>query len=319
MKLFLLTLITGFYSINLSAKLIDKVVAIVNAEVVTLSDVEKQKKAFEGKALLNDLLLQIYEPNEIKNDRKKILSFLVDERLIDGEIKKKGLEVTIERVEQEIQSVAKKNGMSRTQFKDALAKQGIAMSDYQQFVKAGLERQSLVEKEVTSKIRISDEDIAAHYLASKGPGKTQVFEYSISHILFNPKKGGPEQARARAEAVLKKLKSGTDFEKAAEQFSEDPNFSSGGVLGTFHANELSSDILKAVQPLGANEVSNVAETKLGIHIFKVTKKTLVADPQLQENKEPIRALLQERAFKRQFRMWLDQQRASAFIKFNEFS
>lgn len=316
MKSFFFTL-PLLFSFTVHSKIVDKVVAIVNTEIVTESDVEKQKRAFGGKALLNDLLLQIYDLKQIKSDNKKILSYLIDERIIDGEIKKNNLEVTIERVEQEISSVAKKNGMNRAQFKTALAKQGISISDYQQFVKAGLERQALVEKEVTSKIRISDEDIAAYYLANKGPGKTQVFEYSVSHIVFNPNKGGLNQAKSRADNVLKRLRSGANFEKTAEQFSEDPNFTAGGVLGTFNATELSPEVLKAVQGLEVNKYSDVVQTKQGLHIFKLTKKTLVADPQLTENREPIRALLQERAFKRQFRMWLDQQRAAAFIKIND--
>ena len=61
------------------------------------------------------------------------------------------------------------------------------MSQYQDFIKTSLERQSLIEKEVTSKIRISDEDISSYYLAKKGPEATQTFEYTLSHILFYPK------------------------------------------------------------------------------------------------------------------------------------
>src|SRR5690606_11315602 len=169
--------------------------------------------SLKGKGLVNDLLFQIYDRETLLKDQKALLNFLIDEKTIDSEVKKKGLEVTIERVEQEIQRVARDNGLSRTQFKEALARQGIGMAEYQSFVKKGLERKALVDREVNSKIRISDEDVAAYYLANKGPGKAQVYEYTIAHILFSPKNGGASAAQNRAQEALKKLKSGQNFDQ----------------------------------------------------------------------------------------------------------
>jgi peptidyl-prolyl cis-trans isomerase SurA len=299
------------------AKPVDKIVAIVNDQLITLSDVEKFKKKLQTGGLVDDALLKLTDTQALLKDKKALLDELVDEKLIDSEVKRKNMEVTIERVEQEIRSIAQNNNISRVQLTTALSAKGVNLSQYQDFIKTSLERQGLIEKEVTSKIRISDEDISSYYLAKKGPSASQTFEYTLSHILLNPKNaGGDEAAKKRAETVEEKLKSGQAFEKLAEQYSEDGNFTKGGALGTFNASEMSKELEQAVRKIGAGEFTGVVKTAQGYQIFKVNKKTLISDPKLEEEKENIRRTLYADAFKHQFRLWLNQRRDEAFIRIN---
>lgn len=309
--------LTLTFSLTLNAKVVDKIVATVNSEVITLSDVQKEKTALKGKGLVNDLLFQLYDKDKLLNDTQTLLNFLIDERTIDSEVKKNGLEVTIERVEQEIQKVAQGNNLTRAQFKDALSRQGISMAEYQSFIKEGLERKALIDREVNSRIRISDEDIASYYLSKKGPGKAQVYEYTLAHILFSPKGGDFKAAQDRAQQTLSKINGGLSFEKAAEQFSEDPSFSQGGLLGTFNSKELAPEISTSVKDVKIGGTTGLVKTGRGVHIFKVLKKTLISDPELQENKERIAEILHEKAFSKQLRAWLDQKRSEAFIRINK--
>lgn len=298
------------------AEVVDKIAATANSEVLMLSDIKKERESLAGKGLVNDLLFQLYDKERLLKSQELLLNFLLDEKIIDSEVKRKNLEVTIERVEQEIRKVAKENGLSRAQFKEALSRQGIKMSDYQSFIKKGLERKSLIDREINSKIRISDEDVAAYYLSTKGPGKAQVYEYTLAHIFFSPQKGGLQAAQDRAREVLKEIKSGALFENVAQRASEDPGFSKGGVLGTFNEKELSPEIKSAVSGANQGAISDLVRTDRGIHIFKVLKKTLVSDPELEERKESIRNILHQRAFSRQLRVWLDQKRSESFIRIN---
>lgn len=300
------------------AKVVDKIVAIVNDQVVTLSDTEKFRKRLQSQGLVDDALLRLTDPELLKKDRNALLNHLVDEKIIDSEVKRKGMEVTIERVEQEIRTIAKGNNISRNQLKDALGAKGVTMSQYQDFIKTSLERQSLIEREVTSKIRISDEDISSYYLAKKGPSGSQIFEYTLSHILFSPKTGGMEGALTRAKLVEEKLKAGESFDKLAEQFSEDPSFSKGGQLGVFRANEMSKDFEEAVRKVGPGEVTAPVKSPQGYHLIKVVKRTLISDPRLDEERDEIRNTLYADAFKKQFRIWLNQRKDESFIKINGF-
>ncbi|NJL25994.1 MAG: survival protein SurA, partial [Calothrix sp. SM1_5_4] len=244
-----LTLIAvlAVFALAAAARTVDKIVAIVNDQPVTLSDVEKFRKRLQSGGLVDDALLKLADNDALIKDRQALLNHLIDERLIDSEVKRRNMEVTIERVEQEIRNIAKSNGITREQLQGALRAKGVSVSQYQDFIKTSLERQGLIEREVTSRIRISDEDISSYYLAQKGPSAAQTFEYSLSHIVFSPKNGGDEAAKARALSVEGKIKSGQSFEKMAEQFSEDPNFSKGGALGTFRAGEMVKEIEDALR------------------------------------------------------------------------
>ncbi len=298
------------------AKPVDKIVAIVNDSPITSSDIEKFRKKVATGGLVDDALLKLTNVQTLLKDKKALLDELIDEKLIDTEVKRKNMEVTIERVEQEIRSIANNNNITRQQLQSALLAKGVGMAQYQDFIKTSLERQGLIEREVTSKIRISDEDISSYYMARKGPSGQQIFEYTLSHIQLNPKTGGDEGALNRARAVEEKLKAGQSFEKVAEQFSEDPGFTKGGALGTFRAGEMIKEIETAIRGVGPGETTGILKTAVGYQIIKVNKRTLISDPRLEEEREEIRKILYADAFKRQFRLWLTQRRDEAFIRVN---
>lgn len=306
------------FSFSALAKVVDKVVAIVNEDPITLSDVEKFRKRLSTGGLVDDALLKLTDGQQLLKDKNSLLNYLIDERIIDSEVKHKNMEMTIERVEQEIRNITKSNGISRDQLKEALKAKGVSISQYQDYMKTSLERQGLIEREVTSKIRISDEDVSSYYLAKKGPSASQIFEYNLSQILFLPKNGGDQGALARAKSVEEKIRSGQSFEKLAEQYSEDPNFTKGGGLGTFKAGEMVKEFENAIRKLGPGEISAPIKTSQGYHILKINKRTLISDPRFEEEKEDIRRTLYADAFKRQFRLWLNQRRDDSFIKINGF-
>ena len=137
------------------AEIIERVVAIINDEIVTLTDVDKYADKLKTGGLTDDLLI----PNEatkqeLMKDKKRLLQTMIDEKIIDSEVKRQKLEVPIERVEQEVRSIAKRNDISRDDLKRAVEEKGIRFSQYQDFIKTGLERHSLIDRAILSKIKI---------------------------------------------------------------------------------------------------------------------------------------------------------------------
>lgn len=297
-------------------KIVERVVAVVYDLPILQSDISRFSTNLKRDALIDEAILLLYDRKTLLQDRKEQIAYLIDERILDFEVKKRALEVTFERVEQEIRNISKQRGISRAQLKAALSQNGVTFSDYQNFVKNSIQRQSLIEREVSSKIKISDDDVASYFLAKKGSGRAQVFEYSLAHILFLPQNGGDKGARDRAQQTLLKLKSDGAFDKYAEQYSEDPNFSKGGFLGTFKSGEMLFELENGVRELKEGEISEVIKTRIGYHIVRVNKKTLISDPELEAQREQIRSILFSEAFKKQLRLWLNQRREDAFIKIN---
>lgn len=301
--------------INSSAEVIDKIVAIVNDQIITLSDLDAYQRRLRQGGMVDDLLVP--DRQTVLSDRQKLLNLMVDEKIIDSDVVSQNLSVTIERVEAEIKNVAAANRISRNQLKQALQEQGVDFSEYQDFIKRRIERHSLIEKAITSKIRISDEDVAAYYISQKGEraGK-EIFQYRLAHILFVPKGGDVEGAEQRAKSVLEKLHAGKSFETLASQYSEDPNFTAGGQLGTFKSGEALPELERAVEKIPVQTTTGIVRTRVGFHIVKLLEKTLIPSPDFEENKKKIADYLSELAFKKQFSFWLAQRRQEAFIRIN---
>ncbi len=295
-------------------EVVDGVVAVVNDEVVLDSDLRTFQARIKKEGMIDDLLLAGQKLDELKKDSKAQLEFLISEKLLDTEVKRLNLAITVERVEQEIREIAKRNNMSRADLAQALTAQGVILSEYQGFIKTRIERQSLLEQEITSKIRVSDDEVLAQYLRDNGKVDAGASEFTIAHILFNPKKGGPEGATERAKETLAKLRSGQNFETLAEQRSEDANFSHGGILGTFKTGETSKELEDAVRNIEPGQYSEVVRTKAGIHILKLISRKVTADPNFEKQKEKIRAGLLEKAFQKQFKNWIEAKREEAFVR-----
>lgn len=306
----------AFTSIS-SAQVLDRIIAVVNDEIILASDEAELLKRLKQPGSIDDILLLGQSQDDLSKDQKKRMDYLVLEKLFESEIKRLNLSVTIERVEQEIRDIARRNGISRNEMLSALRAQGVSTSEYQDFVKTKIERQSLIEAEIASKIRISDEEVLGHYLRNNPNNESTVYEYQLAHIFFNPRKGGPQAALQRAEQVYAKAQSGEAFDKLAEQNSEDSNFTAGGLLGNFKAGEMSKEFEQAVHNLGIGQISKPVSSRAGIHILRVLNKKVVADPRFEQQKERLRATLAEQAFKRHLENWIQVKRDDSFIRINQ--
>jgi len=312
----LFSLIFVLGSLATAAEVVDKIVAIVNSEIILDSDFKTLLQKTKNQTMIDESLLQKGDINSLKRDRKLQLDYLINERVLDAEVKRLNLTVTADRVQQEIKDMGKRNGIGPQDVLNAVKAQGISISDYQDFLKTKIERQSLVETEIVSKLRITDDDALAEYIKKNPGSRSSVNEFSVAHIFFNPKKGGAEEALARAQKTLQLLKSGGKFEELAEKFSEDPNFTSGGFLGTFKTGEFLKEIENSIQNLSANDTTPIVKSKMGYHIVKLLSKKVTTDSQFEKVKPKIIAELMENSFRRQLKIWLQSKRDEAFIRIN---
>lgn len=312
--LFVVLLLAPFLG---NAAVIERIVAVVNSEIILESDFKQLKEKMKNATLIDDSLIFDGNIASLKNSKKNQLDYLINEKILDSEVKRLNLSVTMERVNDEIKEMAKRNNLSSEELLKAVRNEGIPTSEYQAFLKTKLERQSLIESEIISKLRITDEEAMVEYGRIHKDVKQTLNEFSLAHIFFNPKKGGVEAAQKRAQKVLEKLSSGGTFETVAEQSSEDSNFSNGGYLGSFKSGEFNKEIEAAVMNLKPNEISGIVKTKQGVHIIKVLSKSVTTDPKFEKEKAALKAQLMEANFRRQLKIWLQTKREDSQIRINE--
>ena len=313
------TLITLLmFAAPVHAEVVEKTVAIVNTELVLESDFRNLESRIGKPGMVDESLLFDKQPSSLKGNRKAQLEYLINEKLLESEIKRLNLSVTNDRVDQELRDMAKRNNISEAEVLKAIKAQGITEAEYRVILKEKIEKQSLLDNEIISKLRISDEDALNEYIKTNPTARPSIDEFGVAHIFFNPKKsGGGEAAFKRAEAVLTKLRSGDSFETLAQQYSEDPNFSNGGSLGTFKTGEFLPEIEEAISNLKVGETTPIVKSRMGFHIVKVTGKKMAMDPKFEKVKDRIKAQLLEASFKRQLKLWLQTKRDDSFVRINE--
>jgi len=121
----------------------------------------------------------------------------------------------------------------------------------------------------------------------------------------------------RAKNVLTKVSQDpSKFETLARQYSEDPNFTEGGSLGSFKAGEMNTEIENGVKNLSTGQTSNIVKAGFGYHIFKLNKKTLVKDPELDKQRGLIKQKLFAQSFRKYFQNWLERKRVESYIRIN---
>lgn len=305
------------FAVSAQAEIVEKTVAIVNSELILESDFKELGKRIGQPGLVDESLLYDKPISSLKDNRKAQLEFLIREKLLKSEIKKLNLTVTEDRVSSELNDMAKRNNVSQAELLNIIRGQGISPVEYKAFLKDSIEKRLLMDSEIISKLRISDEDALNEYLKTNPSSRPAIDEFSVSHIFFSPKKGGSDEALKRAEAVLVKLRGGESFEALAQQSSEDQNFTAGGGLGTFKAGEFLPEIESSVANLKVGEITSIVKSRMGFHIVKLTSKKLTTDPKFEKAKERIKAVLLENSFKRQLKNWLQTKRDESFVRINE--
>lgn len=273
-----------------SAELVDRVAAVVNNNIIPLSEVEA-RAAPEMARVMSERDPQ--KRNKLRDDlMKAALDQLIGEKLLEAEIRELNIEVTDNELELAIDDVRKQNGVDASQFEQLLRQEGYSMAAYREFMRKHLARLKLINLKVRSKVKIADEDLKAEYAKwAKMEGEDP--EVHARHILIKlDPKATPEQvqeALKKAQALAQEARQpGVDFVELAKKKSEGPSASDGGDLGFFRRGTMVPEFDKVAFSLKPGEVSEPVRTKFGFHIIKVDERRNVGVKPFEEVKEQLR-------------------------------
>lgn len=285
--------------------LVDRVLAVVGDQPITLSDLRRYKNKLKTRKPVESSLLHLSSFNSLLQKQKTLLNHLINEEVLDLEIKRQNVQAPIELVERNIREVARRNGMSRAQFKDSLKARGISYTDYFNFVRKGLLRRKFFEKEIIPKIKISSSDVDKALSKEKSGSYT----YTLSHLNF-PKKDGHS---IESVSALRSQLNPTLYKQTQQEHSQ-KGYSSGE-LGNFKLHELNAQFQKAIKGLSAGQFSEVIETPDSFQIVKLEKRKYVKED-LSKKRELVRLRLGERLFKKFVASWIQEKRKLYEIKKN---
>lgn len=272
--------------------MIDRVVAVVNNEVITLS--ELQEEAIKEKG-----------PGGPEKERD-VLNNLIGKRLQLQKAHQLGIRVTQEEVVAAIEDIKKRG----------LAGESMTIEKYKEDIRDQLLLSKLFIRDVKANIVIGEEEIERYYKEHQ-EDFVQPEEMRIRQILLRvPEKSDPveiERIKEIAGEVLNHLRDGEDFAEMAKKYSQDSSAQRGGDLGFFRSDQLIKVLEEAITSLKEGEISEPVLSPLGFHIFKVEEKKGRSPVPLTEVRERIGEILIEERSERLYREYLRDLRNKAYI------
>ncbi|MBL0712912.1 MAG: peptidylprolyl isomerase, partial [Desulfosarcina sp.] len=184
--------------------------------------------------------------------------------------------------------------------------------EYRQQIKNQALRVRLVNRQVKSKIVITDDDIRAAYEKNKTEYGGETL-YRLRQIIVLPSVGG-EQDQQKMEMILLKLTEGAAFADLAHEYSDGPMAENGGLLGEFKLDDLATQIQSALKGLQTGEHTPIMKTERGLQIFYIDDIKILAGKSLEEATPEIEDRLYDQIVNRKFQNWLSELRERSHIR-----
>jgi len=265
-----------------------EIVARVNGEAINGAELENAVKGLEGRAggpVPADQRDRVY---------RGVLDDMIGYKLLIQEAKARKIAVPDAEVEAQIAQI-RSQFPNQQQFEQALAAQKTTLEAVRNDARSEMSVEKLVEGEIAAKVAVKPEAVSDFY--QKNQDKFQQGpRVRASHILItvpqNADAATKQQAKTKAEGILKDLKGGKDFAAVAKENSQDPGSAvNGGDLGFFEQGQMVPPFEQAAFALKPGEMSELVESQFGYHIIKVAEKQAQRVVPLDEAKGQIEQYL----------------------------
>ena len=296
-----------------AGKVIDRIVAKVNDDIITFSELEKLVYSV---AKVNTGTES--EKRRIFNKEKKnVLNKIIEQKLQLHYAKLNRLEATKNDIDNSIEDIKTKNNISDEMFQATLEREGLTMETYRTSLKQQITLSKVLNAKVRSRIKVIEKDVESYYLKNKKKFLKPV-EIKAYHIIFviNNKEDRVKTGKQKKKAlrVLKLARKGYDFEELARTHSEGPSKNTGGDLGWVKKGAMIPSFEKAAFLLRKGEISSLVKTDYGYHIIKVVDRREAKNRTLDEARDKIKKILFENKYDDKYDKWMAELKKNAFIE-----
>ena len=297
-----------------TAKLVDRIVAKVNGDIITLMDLESQ-------------IYSMTNPNIKKNkkemrkvflrEKKNVLSKMIEEKLMLHYAKKQQIEGSSHAIDNAIKDIKRNNNLTDDGLKNMLEHEGMTLEEYRSRIRDQIILSLVVNRELKNRLKVNEKEVTDYYKKNKKDFFDQK-EIKVRHILFlvNHEENITEKAqqKRKAQYVLDLAKRGSDFEELAKKYSEGPSKISGGNLGWVSRGTMIDSFEKAAFSSSIGIIDNIVTTKYGHHVVKVEdiKKTKIKT--LEEKRSEIEEILFKQKYEKKYNSWIAELKKNSYLE-----
>ncbi len=250
--------------------LLDRIVAIVNDEAITARELDERTSH-----AMKQLTQQGTAPPPRPVIERQLLERMIADRVQMQFGKSAGMRIDDVELERALERIAEQNKISMPALRETLQHEGVPLAKFREDIRSEMLMSRLREREVNSKIIITENEIDA-LLASSQNEEMRSDEVNLFHILVVvPENASPEQLkgrRARAEEALAQLHKGVDFRQVAAAFSDAPDALQGGLMGWRAGERLPTIFYDALKTMKHGDTSALLRSANGFHIIRLNER-----------------------------------------------
>ena len=306
LKHFILILLIGSLSTTINAKQLDRIVAVVNDDVITQSELKQAVRIIDVQAAHDPAAT----PALKEKLRRELLDQMINKKLQLQLAKQAHVEITDEELDHAIQTVAKDNHLSVAMLYQKLSEEGMPKAAYRREMREQMVMRKLQQQELASRINITPQEVT-NYIHSSLWQNNRSKIYRLADILI-PLSDAPSsdeltRAKERANSIYNQLRQKVAFNETLKKLSIQ-----SVDLGWRQLPEVPSAFAEHIIQMQQNEVSEPIRTGNGFHIIQVTA---IKDKQNKEalNQKQIENLLLQRKFEEAMVHWLSKLRSQAYV------
>ena len=294
-----------FFSSPCFGLTLDRVLAVVNGEVVTLSDYGR-------------FIARTDQTAEKERVSEQYLKTLVEERLILQEAKRKGYDATEEEVSQNIVGYLAQAGIQEKEFEKIIAAENLSMSNYRNLLKENIISLKCIEKEVNARVIVSSSDLSRYYEKHRtrfmeSPDKVLVMAI-VMKLNSGPSLTEITDLKIRALKVYAEIKNGEQFERQVLKYADESMKRTGGILGEFEKGALFPVLDEKIFSMKEAEVSEPIWIKDSVYILKIAKRIEAVYTPLDKVKDELYAKAYEEKREEAFSVWMKRLWESSSVK-----
>ncbi len=301
-----------------AAELVNRIVAVVGTDVITLAELEEATRAEKQKIMQN--YQGRAQREELFKMQKEYLDRMITDRLIQKEIDRQGLSVSDEQIDQRIEEWSKQNGLGPEDMKAYLDRQGFTLEKYREMLKSSLTVQLLLAR-MEKQIVVPEEKVRAYFDEHKDEFERKD-RVHLKTILLRADPGveteTPDERRSKAENIRAKIEHGASFETMAVQFSEGPNAMAGGDASWIDWSALDKELQQVLDKMEPGDVSSVMQFERGgekwYQIVKLVERETPGESSFEDAKPKIVEILSLQRRETRKEEWLKELRESYFVK-----
>jgi peptidyl-prolyl cis-trans isomerase SurA len=285
------------------ARILNRVAATVNGDVITLRELEARTGS--DYAAAREMSPGPERDKAVAKALQLALDQVIAERLFAAQTSSLGVESTDQEIDAAIEDIKKRNNLDDAQLRQALQGQGLDYSTFRQTVKRDIEAMRVLQVKVRSRVKVTDDDVKLYWQTHPQEFEAEP-EIHVRHVYVAFTPGSVEEearAQRRAEQLLARIRKGEDFAAVARAESQGPSASDGGDLGWLRRGTIQPELDRVAFALPVGGVSDVVRTRAGFQILKVDDRRGGEPVPFETVKEEIRNKLvneQAESYRAQF-------------------